>query len=116
MLSKELTYTILPTEGSSAGASKTNYTTLWNQDLLPTDTKLSFSLRERIWICYLALFELPEEAISDIREEMEYKLQYYKELAEYDASQSSTLAPQSVQVKVNKAVTRPLFYLPLNDE
>ena len=74
------------------------------------------SLTDRLELCYLALFGLPSEVIADIREEMEYKIQFYRDLADYDAKQKPAIEPPSVLVKVNKATTRPPFYLPLNDD
>ena len=90
--------------------------TRWYQKLQITDSTENFSLRDRLSICQLALFQLPEEALSDIKEEMLYKIRWYKELAEYDASHQSTIRPRSLQARVKKATTRPPFYLPLNDE
>ena len=115
MSSKDLTYTILPTGGSSDGASPTNYMTLWNQRLQTTDSNLSASLRDRFSICYLALFELPEEALSDIREEILYKVQWYNELAEYEKRQERVIEPPDISVTVRKATTRPPFYLPYDE-
>ena len=63
----------------------------------------------------MALFRLPNEALVDIKEEMEYKIQYYQELADYDALKRPAIEPPRTRARVNKAITRPLFYLPLND-
>ena len=90
--------------------------TRWYQKLQATESKGSYALRDRLSICQLALFQLPDEALSDIREEMEYKIQYYQELAEYDAMQSESVQPPSLQARVNKATTRPQFYLPIYDD
>jgi hypothetical protein len=64
----------------------------------------------------LALFRLPDEALADIREDMEYKIQFYEELAEYDARQSPALESPSVKVRANPATTRPPFYLPIVED
>ena len=90
--------------------------TRWYQKLQTTDSKGNNALRDRLSICQLALFQLPEEALSDIREEMEYKIKYYQELAEYDAESSEPVQLPSIQVRVNKVTTRPPFYLPLYDD
>lgn len=47
---------------------------------------------------------------------MEYKIQYYKELEEYENSGPPMLEASSSQARVNKSATRPLFYLPVNDD
>lgn len=77
---------------------------------------LSQSQWDRLELCYLALFRLPDEALADMKEEMEYKIQYYQELADYDARRSLAIDPPSVQVKVNPATTRPPFYIPLIED
>lgn len=81
-----------------------------------TDSKGINAIRDRLLICQLALFQLPEEALSDIREEIEYKIQYYQELADYDALHSTPIKPPSVRARVKDATTRPVFYLPLIDD
>ncbi len=116
MSSNDLTYTILPTDGSSDGASPTNYMTFWNQRLQTTDSNLSASLRDRFSICYLALFELPEEALSDIREEILYKVQWYQELAEYEAQKKPAVNAPRLKVRLRETRTRPQFYLPADDD
>lgn len=88
----------------------------WYQKLHITDSRGHHSLRDRLSICQLALFQLPEEALSDIKEEMEYKIQYYQELADYDARKQPAIKPPSLRGRVNEASTRPTFYLPLNDD
>lgn len=92
--------------------------TRWYQKLQTTDSTGSHSLRDRLSICQLALFQLPEEALSDIKEEMLYKIQWHKELANYDAEArlSEAVKPPTLNVVVKKAVTRPPFYLPVNDD
>lgn len=105
-----------PTGDSLIGASEMNYELQWRQRIETSDVVLSQSQWDRLELCYLALFRLPHEALVDIKEEMEYKIQYYKELAEYDASREPALDPPSVRARVNKTTTRPLFYLPLNDD
>ena len=77
---------------------------------------LSQSQWDRLELCYFALFRLPDEALADIKEEMEYKIQFYQELAEYDVLQRPEIKSPSLQAKVNRASTRPPFYLPLSDE
>lgn len=64
----------------------------------------------------MALFRLPDEALTDIKEEMEYKVQFYSDLAAYDAERSPTLEPPSIPVKVNPATARPPFYLPIIED
>lgn len=81
-----------------------------------TDSKGINAIRDRLLICQLALFQLPEEALSDIREEIEYKIQYYQELADYDALHGTPIKPPSVRARVKEATTRPVFYLPLIDD
>lgn len=88
----------------------------WSQNLRKTETVSLPSLRERLWICYLTLFELPEEGLSDIRDEILYKIQWYNDLAAYEVQRKPALEPPEVTVTVNKSVTRPPFYLPLDDE
>lgn len=90
--------------------------TRWYQKLQTTDSKGTNSLRDRLTICQLALFQLPEQAVSGIREEMEYKIRYYQELAEYDAMSNEPVEQSRLRARVNKATTRPSFYLPLNDD
>ncbi|MDE2635979.1 MAG: hypothetical protein OXI30_06405 [Chloroflexota bacterium] len=77
---------------------------------------LSQSQWDRLELCFFALFRLPDEALADIKEEMEYKIQYYQELADYDAVKLPAIAPPSRRGRVNEAKTRPSFYLPLNDD
>ena len=77
---------------------------------------LSQSQWDRLELCYFALFRLPDEALADIKEEMKYKIQHYQELADYDARQRMPIKPPSVKARVKDATTRPLFYLPLNDD
>ena len=113
---KRLDVYIVRTEDSSEVASKTDYTPFWNQNLLSTDTRLSSSVQTRLSICYLALFELPEEALSDIKEEVLYKIRWYKELAEYEANKKPAISPPRVTVTVRETKTRPPFYLPYNEE
>lgn len=86
------------------------------QRIQTTDSAFSQSQWDRLELCFLALFGLPDEALADIRNEMEYKIQFYNELAEYDARQSPALESPSVQVKVNPAKTRPPFYLPIVED
>lgn len=88
----------------------------WYQKLQATDSKGNYTLRDRLSICQLALFQLPEEALSDIKEEIEYKIQFYQEQADYDAWQSTPIKPPSMKARVKDATTRPVFYLPLNDD
>ena len=90
--------------------------TRWYQKLQATDSKGNYALRDRLSICQLALFQLPEEALSDIRAEMEYKVRYYQELAEYDAESSEPVQLPRLKARVNKATTRPQFYLPVYDD
>lgn len=116
MSSKDSTFIILRTEDSSEVASKTDYTPFWYQNLLSTDTRLSSSVQTRLSICYLALFELPEEALSDIKDEVLYKIQWYKELAEYEANKKPAISPPRVTVTVRETKTRPPFYLPYDEE
>jgi len=111
-----LTILMPPTGDSLIGASQTNYELQWKRRIETSDVVLSQSQLDRLELCYLALFRLPNEALIDIKEEMEYKIQYYEELAAYDASRGPALEPPSLQARVNKAATRPLFYLPLNDD
>jgi len=90
--------------------------TRWYQKLQATDSKGSYPLRDRLSICQLALFQLPEEALSDIKAEMEYKIWYYRKLAENDANRSEPVQLPSRKARVNKATTRPQFYLPIYDD
>ena len=77
---------------------------------------LSQSQWDRLELCYFALFRLPDEALADIKEEMEYKIQFYQELAEHDLLQKPAIKSPSLQAKVNSVTIRPPFYLPLNDD
>lgn len=88
----------------------------WYQKLHITDSRGHQSLRDRLSICQLALFQLPEVALSDIKEEMEYKIRYYRELAEYDAQSREPIQLPSLKARVNRATTRPQFYLPVYDD
>ena len=88
----------------------------WYQKMQATDSTGTHTLRDRLTICQLALFQLPEEALADIKEEMEYKIQFYNEIAEYDARQRKSINPPRMKAKVRKATTRPVFYLPLIDD
>ena len=116
MSSRELTYSIIQTAVSSDVVSPPSYMTRWYQKLQATDSKGTFLLRDRLSICQLALFQLPEEALSDIKEEMEYKIRYYRELAEYDAEQREPTEMPRMRARVNKPTTRPPFYLPIYDD
>lgn len=113
--------TLTPRIGdSSIGALPTNYGTQWVlqrvRRIQTTDSAFSQSHWDRLELCYLALFWLPSEALADIKEEMEYKIQYYQELADYDARKQPAIKPPSLRGRVNEATTRPTFYLPLNDD
>ena len=89
----------------------------WVQRIETSDRiVLSKSQWDRLELCFLALFRLPEEAIADIREEMQYKIEFYSDLALYDARRLPALESPSVQVKVNPATTRPPFYLPIVED
>lgn len=90
--------------------------TRWYQKLQTTDTRGNYALRDRLSICQLALFQLPEEALSDIKEEMEYKIRYYQELAEYDAESREPAQMPRFRARVNKPTTRPPFWLPIYDD
>lgn len=116
MSARELTFSIHSTEASSDGASPQNYITRWYQNLQTTNSRRNYSLRERLSICELALFSLPEEALEDIKQEMEYKIRFYKELADYDSLQKPDVKTPTLTVKVNEVRIRPPFYLPLDEE
>ena len=98
------------------GASPKNYEAQWSQQIQTSDRTLSQSQWDRLELCFLALFRLPDEALTDVKEEMEYKIQFYSDLAAYDARRSPAIEPPSVLVKVNPATTRPPFYLPLVED
>ena len=115
-LQKNWTTLMPPTGDSSIGVSPTSYGKQWARRIQTTDSAFSQSQWDRLELCYLALFWLPSEALSDIKEEMEYKIQYHQELAAYDARKQPAIKPPSLQGRVKEATTRPTFYLPLNDD
>ncbi len=87
----------------------------WRQNLSKTDSVIAPSLNERLAICYLA-FKLPPEALADIKEEMLDKIQWYKELAEYDDNSHPVAELPAVNVVLEKAITRPPFYVPFDED
>ena len=115
-LQKNSTTLMQRTGDSSIGALQTNYGMQWFRSIQTTDSAFSQTQWDRLELCYWALFFLPNEALYDIRQEMEYKIRYYQELAEYDAKRGTPINPPRVKAKVRKAITRPVFYLPLSDD
>lgn len=116
ILPQNSTILMPPTGDSSTGVSPTNYGMQWVQRIQTSDSVFSQSQWDRLELCFFALFCLPDEALIDIKEEMEYKIQFYQELAEYDVLQRPAIKSPSLQARVNRAKTRPPFYLPLDDD
>ena len=88
----------------------------WRVQIETSDSVLSESLWARLYLCYLALEWLPDEALADIFEEMEYKIQYYRDLAASEARRMPVLQTPVTRASVGETGTRPPFFLPLVED
>lgn len=68
-----------------------------------------------MFICYLILTQLPDEAIDELTGDIFETLEYYKARREYLGRKQPKLKAPQVTATVGETRIRPKFYLPFDE-
>ena len=81
-----------------------------------TNSTYPVTLKERVFICYLILTQLPDEAIDELTDDISETLEYYKARREYLGRKQPKLKSSQVTATIGETRIRPKFYLPFDEE